>query len=124
MVLILLSTVELSLKALLIQSYLDMKKDHLPELTKPGRDTLKSPMEALFFLMKLQNLPLSTQVRLLRVLESGDFMRVGSSKVIKTNVRVVAASNVDLPTAIEQGKFRQDLYYRLNTVPIHVPPLA
>src|SRR5674476_12253 len=75
------------------------------------------------FLDEVAELPLSTQVRLLRVLESGDFMRVGSSKVIKTNVRVVAASNVDIPTAIEQGKFRQDLYYLLNTVPIHVPPL-
>jgi transcriptional regulator with PAS, ATPase and Fis domain len=75
------------------------------------------------FLDEVAELPLSTQVRLLRVLESGDFMRVGSSKVIKTNVRVVAASNVDIPIAIEQGKFRQDLYYRLNTVPIHVPPL-
>jgi transcriptional regulator with PAS, ATPase and Fis domain len=75
------------------------------------------------FLDEVAELPLSTQVRLLRVLESGDFMRVGSSKVVKTNVRVVAASNVDLPTAIEQGKFRQDLYYRLNTVPIQVPPL-
>jgi transcriptional regulator with PAS, ATPase and Fis domain len=75
------------------------------------------------FLDEVAELPLSTQVRLLRVLESGEFMRVGSSKVVKTNVRVVAASNVDLPTAIEQGKFRQDLYYRLNTVPIQVPPL-
>jgi transcriptional regulator with PAS, ATPase and Fis domain len=75
------------------------------------------------FLDEVAELPLSTQVRLLRVLESGDFMRVGSSKVVKTDVRVVAASNVDLPTAIEQGKFRQDLYYRLNTVPIQVPPL-
>ena len=75
------------------------------------------------FLDEVAELPLSTQVRLLRVLESGEFMRVGSSKVVKTSVRVVAASNVDLPEAIEQGKFRQDLYYRLNTVPIQVPPL-
>lgn len=75
------------------------------------------------FLDEVAELPLSTQVRLLRVLESGEFMRVGSSKVVKTSVRVVAASNVDLPIAIEQGKFRQDLYYRLNTVPIQVPPL-
>jgi transcriptional regulator with PAS, ATPase and Fis domain len=75
------------------------------------------------FLDEVAELPLSTQVRLLRVLESGEFMRVGSSKVVKTNVHVVAASNVDLPTAIENGKFRQDLYYRLNTVPIQVPPL-
>src|ERR1035437_9898595 len=75
------------------------------------------------FLDEVAELPLSTQVRLLRVLETGEFIRVGSSKVQKTNVRVVAASNVDIPEAIDQGKFRQDLYYRLNTVPIQVPPL-
>lgn len=75
------------------------------------------------FLDEVAELPLSTQVRLLRVLETGEFMRVGSSKVIKSNVRVVAATNVDLPEAIDQGKFRQDLYYRLNTVPISVPAL-
>ena len=75
------------------------------------------------FLDEIAELPLSTQVRLLRVLESGEFIKVGSSKVIKTNVRVVAASNVDIPEAINEGKFRQDLYYRLNTVPIFIPPL-
>jgi len=75
------------------------------------------------FLDEVAELPLSTQVRLLRVLESGEFMRVGSSKVIKTDVRVVAATNVNVPDAIRDGKFRQDLYYRLNTVPIYVPPL-
>ena len=75
------------------------------------------------FLDEVAELPLSTQVRLLRVLESGEFMKVGSSKVIKTNVRVVAASNVNVPAAIESGKFRQDLFYRLNTVPIYVPAL-
>jgi len=75
------------------------------------------------FLDEVAELPLSTQVRLLRVLESGEFMKVGSSKVIKTNVRVVAASNVNIPSAIEKGNFRQDLYYRLNTVPVFVPPL-
>jgi len=75
------------------------------------------------FLDEVAELPLSTQVRLLRVLESGEFMKVGSSKVIKTNVRVVAASNVNIPTAIEKGDFRQDLFYRLNTVPVFVPPL-
>ena len=68
-------------------------------------------------------LPLSTQVRLLRVLQSGEFIRVGSAKVQKTNVRVVAATNNDLLRAIENGRFREDLYYRLNTVPISVPPL-
>ncbi|MCF8303573.1 MAG: sigma-54 dependent transcriptional regulator [Bacteroidales bacterium] len=75
------------------------------------------------FLDEVSELPLSTQVRLLRVLESGEFMRVGSSKVIKTDVRVVAATNIDLLEAIQEGKFREDLYYRLNTVPIFVPPL-
>ncbi|MFZ4521701.1 MAG: sigma-54 interaction domain-containing protein [Bacteroidales bacterium] len=75
------------------------------------------------FLDEVAELPLGTQVRLLRVLESGEFMRVGSSKVLKTNVRVVGATNVNIPDAIANGKFRQDLYYRLNTVPILVPPL-
>lgn len=75
------------------------------------------------FLDEVAELPLGTQVRLLRVLESGEFMRVGSSKVLKTNVRVVGATNVNIPDAISGGKFRQDLYYRLNTVPILVPPL-
>ncbi|UBM61950.1 sigma-54 dependent transcriptional regulator [Candidatus Sulfidibacterium hydrothermale] len=75
------------------------------------------------FLDEVAELPLSTQVRLLRVLEVGEFMKVGSSKVIKTDVRVVAATNVNIPEAIEKGKFRQDLFYRLNTVPIYIPPL-
>ncbi len=75
------------------------------------------------FLDEVAELPLSTQVRLLRVLESGEFLRVGSSKVQKTNVRVIAATNVDLVRAIEENKFREDLYYRLNTVPIAIPPL-
>lgn len=75
------------------------------------------------FLDEIGELPLATQVRLLRVLETGEFIRVGSSKVIKTNVRVIAATNVDIPKAIEEGKFREDLYYRLNTVPIHILPL-
>jgi len=75
------------------------------------------------FLDEIAELPLSTQVRLLRVLETGEFFKVGSSKVIKTDVRVVAASNVDVPEAISEGKFREDLYYRLNTVPIYIPTL-
>jgi len=75
------------------------------------------------FLDEVAELPLSTQVRLLRVLETGEFIRVGSSKVQKTNVRVIAASNVDVTVAIDNGKFREDLFYRLNTVPISVPPL-
>lgn len=75
------------------------------------------------FLDEVAELPLATQVRLLRVLQTGEFMRVGSSKPQKTNVRVVAATNVDLTKAIAEGKFREDLYYRLSTVPITVPPL-
>ena len=75
------------------------------------------------FLDEVAELPLSTQVRLLRALETGEFIRVGSSKVQKTDVRVIAATNVNLSHAIKSGKFREDLYYRLNTVPILVPPL-
>ena len=75
------------------------------------------------FLDEVAELPMQTQVRLLRVLETGEFIRVGSSKVIKTNVRVVAATNENMLRAIASGKFREDLYYRLNTVPIQLPPL-
>ncbi len=75
------------------------------------------------FLDERGELPLATQVRLLRVLETGEFIKVGSSKVLKTNVRVIAATNVKIPEAIENGKFREDLYYRLNTVPIIINPL-
>lgn len=75
------------------------------------------------FLDEVAELPLQTQVRLLRVLETGEFIKVGSSKVIKTDVRVVAATNVKFSEAISKGKFREDLYYRLNQVPIYMPPL-
>lgn len=75
------------------------------------------------FLDEVGELPLSTQARLLRVLETGEFIKVGSSKVEKTNVRIVAATNVNLAQAIVDGRFREDLYYRLNTVPIKIPPL-
>jgi len=75
------------------------------------------------FLDEVAELPLATQARLLRVLESGEFIRVGSSTVEKTNVRIVAATNVDLQRAIEQGRFREDLFYRLSTIPIKVPSL-
>ena len=75
------------------------------------------------FLDEVGELPLSTQARLLRVLENGEFIRVGGNKVMKTDVRIVAATNVDLPLAIEKGRFREDLYYRLNTIPIHIPAL-
>ncbi|GIJ97525.1 sigma-54-dependent Fis family transcriptional regulator [Capnocytophaga stomatis] len=75
------------------------------------------------FLDEVGELPLTTQVRLLRVLENGEFIKVGSSVVQKTNVRIVAATNVNLFEAIKKGKFREDLYYRLNTVEIYLPPL-
>lgn len=75
------------------------------------------------FLDEVGELPLPTQVRLLRVLENGEFMKVGSSKAQKTNVRIVAATNVNMANAIQKGKFREDLYYRLSTVEIHLPPL-
>ncbi|RPD44626.1 sigma-54-dependent Fis family transcriptional regulator [Hymenobacter sediminis] len=75
------------------------------------------------FLDEIGEMPLGTQARLLRVLENGEFIRVGSSKVQKTDVRVVAATNVNLLDAVREGRFREDLYYRLNTVPISVPPL-
>lgn len=75
------------------------------------------------FLDEVGELPLSTQVRLLRVLETGEFIKVGSSQIQKTDVRIVAATNVDLMTAIHKGRFREDLYYRLNTVEIHLPAL-
>ena len=75
------------------------------------------------FLDEVGELPMSTQARLLRVLETGEYMKVGSSKVLKTDVRIVAATNVDFSAAIAEGKFREDLFYRLNTVPIKVAPL-
>jgi len=75
------------------------------------------------FLDEVAELPLSTQVRLLRVLETGEFIRVGSSKMQKTDVRVITATNVDIVQAVNTGRFREDLFYRLNTVPVRVPPL-
>jgi transcriptional regulator with PAS, ATPase and Fis domain len=75
------------------------------------------------FLDEIAEMPLGTQARLLRVLESGQYIKVGSSKVEKTNVRVIAATNVDVFEAVKNGKFREDLYYRLNTVPLRIPPL-
>ena len=75
------------------------------------------------FLDEVAELPLTTQARLLRVLESGEFLKVGSSTVQKTNIRIVAATNVDMEQAVREGKFREDLFYRLSTVQIHVPPL-
>ena len=79
--------------------------------------------EGTIFLDEVAELPLPTQVRLLRVLETGEYIRVGSSKVKKTNVRIIAATNENVQQAIEKGKFREDLFYRLSTVPISLPPL-
>src|SRR5690606_20993716 len=75
------------------------------------------------FLDEVGELPIQTEARLLRVLESGEFIRVGSSKVIKTDVRIIAATNVDMNAAIRHNKFREDLFYRLNSVPIYLPPV-
>src|SRR5690606_33402505 len=75
------------------------------------------------FLDEIGELPLATQVRLLRVLETGECITVGSSTMIKSNVRVIAATNVNLPDAVNAGKFREDLFYRLNTLPIYINPL-
>ena len=75
------------------------------------------------FLDEIGEMPLSTQSRLLRIIENGEFIKVGSSKVLKTDVRIIAATNIKLEEAVKNKKFREDLYYRLNTVPIVVPPL-
>lgn len=75
------------------------------------------------FLDEVGELPLATQARLLRVLETGEYIRVGGTKVMKTDVRIVAATNVNMQKAISEGRFREDLYYRLNTIPVQMPPL-
>lgn len=75
------------------------------------------------FLDEVGELPIATQARLLRVLETGEYIRVGGQKIMKTNVRIVAATNVNMRKAVSEGKFREDLYYRLNTIPIQMPPL-
>lgn len=100
-----------------------MKKELLREQLANERDTLAEADGGTIFLDEVGELPLPTQARLLRVLESGEFIKVGSSKVQKTDVRIVAATNVNLTQAIADGRFREDLYYRLNTVPIQIPPL-
>lgn len=96
-------------------AFTDAKSEHKGYFEIADKGTL--------FLDEVGELPLQTQVRLLRVLETGEFMRMGSSKVQKTNVRVVAATNLNMRQAIEDGRFREDLYYRLNTVEIRVPAL-
>ena len=89
--------------------------DHVGKVTQADGGTL--------FLDEIGDMPLETQVKVLRVLESGEFMRVGDSVTKKTDVRVIAATNKDLAKLVQEGKFRQDLYYRLKTVTINIPPL-
>ncbi len=91
--------------------------------TSERKGYFESVNKGTIFLDEIGEMPLDTQAYLLRVLESGEYIKVGSSKVLKTDVRVVAATNVDLLKKVQKGKFRQDLYYRLNTVPIKVPSL-
>ena len=91
--------------------------------TSSRKGYFESANEGTLFLDEVGELPMSTQARLLRVLETGEFIKVGSSKVEKSNVRVVAATNMNMIQAVEKGKFREDLYYRLNSVPIRIPPL-
>ena len=100
-----------------------MKKELSLEAHDSRKGYFEVDNEGTIFLMKWQNYLMTTQVRLLRVLENGEFMKVGSSKVLKTNVRVIAATNINIPKAITQGEFRDDLYYRLNTINIFIPPL-
>ena len=91
--------------------------------TSDRKGYFESANSGTIFLDEIGEMPLDTQSFLLRILESGEFLRVGSSKIQKTDVRIIAATNVELNKKIEQGKFREDLFYRLNTVPIHVPAL-
>lgn len=99
-----------------------MRKAPSPGRSKPARAISRRPTGTIF-LDEVAELPHPTQARLLRVLQTGEFIRVGSSKVQKTDVRVVAATNMNLQQAIASGRFREDLYYRLSTVPITVPSL-
>ncbi len=117
------STVAPFQKAPLTPNCLAMKRAPSLGLMKLEKDISRSQMEVRFSLTRLAKCLLSTQARLLRVLENGEFIKVGSSKVLKTDVRVVAATNINLMKNVEEGKFREDLYYRLSTVPIYVPPL-
>jgi transcriptional regulator with PAS, ATPase and Fis domain len=100
-----------------------MKKELLP--VQPGARSgyFEVADGGTIFLDEVGELPLTTQVRLLRVLENGEFIKVGSSTVQKTNVRIVAATNLNMHEAVKKGKFREDLYYRLSTIEIHLPPL-
>ncbi len=113
----------LFLKALLIAELFGHEKGSFTGATGSRKGYFEEADGGTIFLDEVAELPLQTQVRLLRVLETGEFLKVGSSKVIKTDVRVVAATNVNFSEAISRGKFREDLFYRLSTVPIIIPPL-
>ena len=104
-------------------NFLAMKKGSFTGATVTRSGYFEEADGGTIFLDEVGELPLTTQVRLLRVLENGEFMKVGSSKVQKTNVRIVAATNLNMEQAIQKGKFREDLYYRLSTVEIHLPAL-
>ena len=116
-------TVALSRRARSILNCLGMRKVLSPVQWIVVKGISKRSMGGTIFLDEIGEMPLGTQARLLRVLEAGEYIRVGSSKVQKTDVRVIAASNKDLLEFTHAGRFREDLYYRLNTVPIRVPAL-
>ena len=100
-----------------------MKKELLQEPPASRSGYFEVADGGTIFLDEVGELPLPTQVRLLRILENGEYMKVGSSNILKTDVRIVAATNVKMGDAIQKGKFREDLYYRLSTVEINLPPL-
>ena len=100
-----------------------MKKDHLPEQRKRKQENLKQADGGTIFLDEIGDMSHRTQAKVLRVLEQGELEKVGSSKLIVVNVRVIAATNKNLEEEIETGHFRADLFFRLNVVPIFVPPL-
>jgi len=112
-----------SLREQLIRNYLDTKKDLFTGAVDARKGYFETVNGGTLFMDEIGEMPLGTQARLLRVLENAEFIRVGSSKVQKTDVRVIAATNKDLLIATQSNKFREDLYYRLNTVPIRVPSL-
>lgn len=99
------------------------EKGAFTDATKARKGYFESVNGGTIFLDEIAEMPLGTQARLLRVLESGEFIKVGSSEVMRTDVRVITATNVNLEDAVAKGKFRKDLFFRLNTVPIYVPPL-
>ena len=99
------------------------KKGAYTDASETRKGYFETANKGTIFLDEIGDMPMETQVKVLRVLESGEFMRVGDSETKKTDVRVVAATNKDLGKLVQEGKFRQDLYYRLKTVTINIPPL-